>query len=79
MTATELQQLFEAQLNDKQRKKVFYMTVQGTPDITGVRAQILAHDLTADSWDDLLASLQGYTYQDTVGDGNLPRFVKDTA
>jgi len=84
MTTTELQQLIEAQSTAWQQKnvtwtgKMFYMTVQGGPDITSVQSHILTHDFTIDSWDDLLASLRGYTYQDTVGDAKLPRFVMDT-
>ena len=84
MTTTELQHFFDVQSNYWQYKRVswhykmFYMIVQGGPDITDVHAHILSHDTTTDSWDDLLASLQGYKYQDTAGDCKLPRFVKDT-
>lgn len=77
MTSTELQELFKAQL-DAGGKKVFYMTVQGGPEMHQMSASILKHDTEAGTFDDLLASLVGYTYQDTVGQAHWPRFKKDT-
>ncbi len=76
MTATELEQLFSTQLATGP-KKVFYMTQQGGPEITQIQASVLSHDTEAGTWDDLLASLAGYTYQDSVGNANWPRFKKD--
>ena len=77
MTATELEALFKDQL-DSGHPKVFYMTQQGGPEVHQITASVLRHDTTAGTWDDLLASLAGYTYQDTVGNGKWPRFAKDT-
>lgn len=78
MTAPELQTLFEVQLS-KQPRKMFYMKQQGGPEVHQITASVLTHDSAAGTWDDLLADLVGYTYQDSVGDSKWPRFVKDTA
>ena len=77
MTVTELQELFKTQL-DTGAKKLFYMTVQDGDEPGQLTASILKHDTELGTFDDLLASLSGYTYQETVGNANWPRFVKDT-
>ena len=80
MTTTKiklLQHLFKAQL-DTGKNKIFYMTVQGGPEIAQIEARVHSHDITTDTWDNLLASLQGYKYQDTISNGSWPRFAKDT-
>ena len=76
MTATELEALFEAQLIHGPQK-VFYMKQQGGPEIHQITASVLSYDTNAGDWDDLLASLAGYTYQDSVGESKWPRFKKD--
>lgn len=77
MTATQLQELFETQLATG-AKKLFYMTVQPGSEVGQLTASILKHDTELGTFDDLLTSLSGYTYQETVGNANWPRFVKDT-
>lgn len=77
MTAQELEQLFKTQL-DTGAKKLFYMTIQPGVDGHQLTGSILKHDTEAGTFDDLLTSLSGYTYQETVGNANWPRFVKDT-
>jgi hypothetical protein len=76
MTVTQLQELFKTQL-DTGAKKLFYMTVQGGSEMNQLTASILKHNTEEGTFDDLLASLNGYTYQETVGNASWPRFVKD--
>lgn len=76
MTATELQELFKTQL-DLGSTKVFYMTTHTDPASHQTQASVLKHDTEAGTFDDLLASLAGYTYQDSVGEAKWPRFKKD--
>lgn len=76
MTVQELQELFKTQL-DAGGKKVFYMTVQNGSESNQLTVSILKHDTDAGTWDDLLASLSGYTYQETVGNAHWPRFKKE--
>lgn len=77
MTESELALLFEAQLSAGP-SKVFYMKQQGGPEAHQITASILSHDVVGSNWGDLLASLAGYTYTETMGGASWPRFVKDT-
>lgn len=78
MTVTELQELFKLQL-DAGAKKVFYMTIQGGPDMHQMTGSILKHDTETASFDDLLASLNGYAFEELVGNAKWPRFRKAQA
>ena len=76
MTTTELQALFKHQL-DAGLKKVFYMIVEGGPEVHQITGKVLTHSTEQASFDDLLNSLTGYTYQDSIGESQWPRFKKD--
>lgn len=78
MTATELQELFRDQLATG-ATKVFYMTTQTDPVTHQATGSVLKHDTDAGTWDDLLESLAGHSYYDTLGQGRWPHFVKDVA
>lgn len=70
MTATELKDLFESQLASG-TEKVYYMTQDGAS------ASVLSHDIRQASWEDLLVSLAGYTYETTDTGSRVPRWKKD--
>ncbi len=76
MTVIELQELFRTQLICEP-KKIFYMKQQGGPDVSQITASVLSHDVENNTFHDLMEDLKGYTYQDSVGNDNWPRFVKD--
>jgi len=71
MTATELQALFETQLSSGS-KKVFYLQQD-----TATTMSVLKHDTEMSTFADLLESLAGYQYQESVGQTQWPRFVKE--
>lgn len=75
MTVEQLQDWFKTQL-DAGQTVVFYMTMQSGADgqLTG---SVLKHNTESAAWEDLLASLAGYSFQEIVGSGAWPRFSKD--
>lgn len=76
MNTIELQELFRKQLICEPAK-VYYMKQYGGPEIHQITAQVLSHDVKNATFDDLLADLEGYTYLDSVGNDDWPRFKKD--
>ena len=76
MTVIELQELFRTQLICEP-EKVFYLKQSGGPEPHQMQVQVLSHSIKDNTFNDLQADLAGYSYQDSVGNDNWPRFVKD--
>jgi hypothetical protein len=77
MTAQELESLFQTQLAQGAVK--LYYQLQQPGETNRLTISVMSHNTEHGSFDQLLDSLESYTYSRSVGTDNWPIFTKDTA
>jgi hypothetical protein len=76
MTTTELQALFQTQL-DSGAVNLYYQLEQPGVGNNAITISVMVHNVDTGSWEDLLDSLQGFVYTRSAGPANWPIFIKE--
>jgi hypothetical protein len=76
MTTTELQALFQTQL-DSGAVNLYYQLEQPGVGNNAITISVMVHNVDTGSWGDLLDSLQGFVYTRSAGPANWPIFIKE--
>jgi hypothetical protein len=76
MTTTELQTLFQTQI-DSGAANLYYQLEQPGVGNNAITISVMVHSTDTSSWEDLLDSLNGFEYTRQAGPANWPIFIKD--
>lgn len=76
MTTTELQALFQTQL-DSGAVNLYYQLEQPGVGNNAITISVMVHNVDTGSWEDLLDSLQVFVYTRSAGPANWPIFIKE--
>jgi hypothetical protein len=76
MTTTELQALFQTQI-DNGAVNLYYQLQQPGVGNNSITISVMVHSIETSTWQDLLESLDGFEYARQAGQDNWPIFIKD--
>jgi hypothetical protein len=76
MTTTELQALFQTQ-RDSGAVNLYYQLEQPGVGNNAITISVMVHNIDTSTWEDLLASLDGFKYTRSAGPANWPIFIKE--
>jgi hypothetical protein len=76
MTTTELQALFQTQI-DSDAVNLYYQLEQPGVGNNSTTISVMVHSIDNSTWEDLLDSLKGFEYTKQAGPANWPIFIKE--
>ena len=76
MTTTELQALFQTQI-DTGAANLYYQLQQPGVGNNAITISVMVHNVDTGTWEDILDSLDSFEYTGQAGQLNWPIFIKE--